>query len=364
MGELEVYKKDFKNEYINYITAAVEAVQIFSWVCVEKTPGPYAADIIPSAEFYTNKILVENKGKDQEKYDWAINFIKFLKENIPYIKNYHTTGLTWNPKGGDASAAKAAAPAGVPPPPSIPVAPIIEAKPVSNAKQADTGALFAQINQGTGISSGLKHVTDDMKNKNIKPEDRKPLEPKKKPTTQPKAAPAAKQAVTKPPKCEKNGVKWDVSYQQNQSNLVIETEYKESMYIFNCTNSTIYIKGKINCVIIDGCKKCNITCDTVVASIEMVNCTSINLRINDITKTITVDKSQSVNVHLSQQCVDENTIVNTSKCDAINMAFPNPKEPEDEIEIAVPEQFFTVVKDGKLFPQIYFHDTASYVIPK
>lgn len=348
--------KNFKSPYINYINAICEAVQIFGWICVEKTPAPFVADNIPSAEFYTNKILVATKGKEQDKYDWALNFVKGLKELVPYIKNYHTTGLTWNPKGVEASAQAAK-----PEPPKVEPPKAEPPKPAASKPQANPGALFAQLNQGTGISSGLKHVTADMKTKNMKPEDKVPLKPKEHKVA-PKAA-APKQAADKPPKMEKKGTKWDVSYQKDNKTMEIEGDVKDSIYIFKCENSAIKISGKINCISIDSCKKLTLICDTVVSSIEVVNCTSVDIRVIEVTPTITIDKSQSVITHLSKQCLDGVTTLNTSKCDAINISIPNPEDETDELEYPVPEQFYTIVKENKLYPQIYFHDKSSYYFP-
>ncbi|EAL49854.2 adenylyl cyclase-associated protein [Entamoeba histolytica HM-3:IMSS] len=352
----EYKDKNFKSPYINYLSAIGEAVPVFGWICVEKTPAPYVADLIPGSEFYTNKVLVATKGKEQNKYDWALNFIKFLKEMVVYIKQYHTTGLTWNPKGGVASAQAA------------PVAPKVETpkeepKPVVKQQQPNPAGLFAELNKGTAISGGLKHVTADMKTKNMKPEDKVPLEPKKVTTNTPKPA-TAKSVVQKPPKIEKNLNKWDISYHNGNKNIEIDGTFQDSIYIFKCENSAVKVNGKINCISVDGCKKLTLICDTIVSYVEVINCNSIDIRVIELTPTVNIDKSQSVNVHLSEKALDGNTTVNTSKCDAVNISFPNPEDKEDEVEYPIPEQIYTIVKENKLYPQIYFHDKSSYYFPK
>ncbi|KAL7721172.1 Adenylyl cyclase-associated protein [Entamoeba marina] len=353
MIAMSEYKdKNFKNPYINYITAVCEAVPVFGWICVEKTPSPFVADNIPAAEFYTNKILVATKGKEQNKYDWALNFIKFLKEIVVYIKQHHTTGLTWNPKGVEASGVPQAAAA-------APAPKVEEKKPVQ--KQANPANLFAELNKGTAISGGLKHVSADMKTKNMKPSDKTPLQPKAK--TAAGAKPAAKPAVAKPPKMEKVGNKWDIAYQNGNKNIEVEGDVKDTMYLFRCENSAVHVSGKMNCITIDGCKKLTLVCDTVVSYVEAINCTSVDIRIVELTPTVNIDKSQSVIVHLSEKGLNENTTINTSKCDAINVSYPNPTDPEDEVEYPIPEQIFTVVKQNKLYPQIYFHDKSAYFFP-
>lgn len=35
--------------------------------------------------------------------EWASSFIALIVDLSEYVKKWHTTGLTWNPKGGDVS---------------------------------------------------------------------------------------------------------------------------------------------------------------------------------------------------------------------------------------------------------------------
>ena len=52
-----------------------------------------------------------------------------------------------------------------------------------------------------------------------------------------------------PPKFELQGNKWVVENQINQQNLVISgTELRHVVYIYNCQNCAIQVKGKVNAV--------------------------------------------------------------------------------------------------------------------
>jgi adenylyl cyclase-associated protein len=65
------------------------------------------------------------------------------------------------------------------------------------------------------------------------------------------AAPAAgpKAAPAKPPKLALEGNKWVVENYTNDNSIVIDkTELRHVVYIFNCTNCTIQVKGKVNAV--------------------------------------------------------------------------------------------------------------------
>lgn len=49
--------------------------------------------------------------------------------------------------------------------------------------------------------------------------------------------------------------------QENATNLVIsDTELKQVVYAFKCTNSTLQIKGKINSIILGRCRKPGACC--------------------------------------------------------------------------------------------------------
>lgn len=108
----------------NNVFGVGEGIGIFGWVAVEPAPAPYAAEMVGAAKFYTNKILREFKGKDENQVAWTNAWNGFLDGLVPYIKKWHTTGLAWNPRGGDAKVpAAAAAPAAAAPKPAAATAP-------------------------------------------------------------------------------------------------------------------------------------------------------------------------------------------------------------------------------------------------
>ena len=85
----------------------------------------------------------------------------------------------------------------------------------------------------------------------------------------------------KPPKFGLEGKKWIVEYQRNNPELVIEeTEVNQSVYIFKCEGSTINVKGKVNAIILDSCKKCAIVFTSVVSACEFVNCQSVQMQVS------------------------------------------------------------------------------------
>jgi len=97
MTEVNNFKdKNRKSKQSNHLSAVSEGVAVFGWVAVAPTPVPFIKDTVPGAQFWTNKILVEFKGKDQTQIDWANGFIKILNDLADYVKKHHTTGLVWS----------------------------------------------------------------------------------------------------------------------------------------------------------------------------------------------------------------------------------------------------------------------------
>ena len=51
-----------------------------------------------AAMFYTNRVLKDYKGKNEDHVEWTKKLLQALNELQNYIKQHHTTGLTWNPR--------------------------------------------------------------------------------------------------------------------------------------------------------------------------------------------------------------------------------------------------------------------------
>eukprot|EP01130_Rhizamoeba_saxonica_P006868 TRINITY_DN2754_c0_g1_i1.p1 TRINITY_DN2754_c0_g1~~TRINITY_DN2754_c0_g1_i1.p1 ORF type:complete len:528 (-),score=154.62 TRINITY_DN2754_c0_g1_i1:29-1612(-) len=93
VGEL---KSNYRGDFSNHFAALAEAVMALQWICIEPAPGPFVKDTIPGSEFWSNKILQQYKGSNQDHVDWVNNLNGFLKGIVPYIMKHHTTGLSWN----------------------------------------------------------------------------------------------------------------------------------------------------------------------------------------------------------------------------------------------------------------------------
>lgn len=152
----------------NHLTAVGEGASAWGWVAVEPTPAPFVGDMKEGAQFYTNRVIKEFKDKDEKQVAWSKSYVGLLDALAKYVKQWHTTGVAWNPKGGDAASYQGgagssgvAAAGGAPPPPPPPPPPAAEQEATPTARSAPAagpGAFLAQLNQGEGVTAGLKKV--------------------------------------------------------------------------------------------------------------------------------------------------------------------------------------------------------------
>ena len=104
MGDIK--KLRLKRDFVNHEKAICEMVACCSWVTCRppaQLPAPFVKECVGSTDFWANRIRKEFKGKDDDKSKLQLAFCDSLKAVIvelsDYIKEYHTTGLTFNPKG-------------------------------------------------------------------------------------------------------------------------------------------------------------------------------------------------------------------------------------------------------------------------
>jgi len=347
MGQI-VAIKDTKraSKFANNLSTISEGIGALSWVCVSPTPGPHVGDMRGGSEFYSNRLLKDFKGKDQNQVDWVTSFNTFLKELQAFIKKNHTTGLTWNPHGGEASSApsSSSAPAQSAPKP-------VATKPTGGAEPVN---ILAALSKGTEIQTGLKKVTSDMKTKNRDPSEKSSVVPATSVKAKTETAHSGKPEVQKPPKFALEGNKWAIEYQVGNKNIVIENaESKQTVYIYKCKDSTIQIKGKVNSIAVDDCTKTGVVFENAIASFEVVNSRALEVQILGSVPSFAIDKTSGCQIYLSKDCLGIEII--SSKSSEMNVSLP-PQNPEDDsVEIAIPEQYRTVVKNNKLVTEVVAH---------
>ncbi|PNJ71241.1 CAP2 isoform 3 [Pongo abelii] len=234
-----------------------------------------------------------------------------------------------------------------PPPPGPP--PLFENEGKKEESSPSRSALFAQLNQGEAITKGLRHVTDDQKtykNPSLRAQGGQTRSPTKSHTpspTSPKSYPSQKHA----PVLELEGKKWRVEYQEDRNDLVIsETELKQVAYIFKCEKSTLQIKGKVNSIIIDNCKKLGLVFDNVVGIVEVINSQDIQIQVMGRVPTISINKTEGCHIYLSEDALDCEIV--SAKSSEMNILIP---QDGDYREFPIPEQFKTAWDGSKLITE-------------
>ena len=263
--------------YFNHLSAISESIPAIGWVTVSPAPGPFVKEMNDAGQFYTNRVLKDWKDKSKTHVEWTKAWVSTLAELQAYVKQHHTTGLVWNPKGGEAKQSNGPAAGGPPPPPPPPPASLFDdIKTVENPADKARNALFADLNKGEDVTKGLKKVKDDMKtHKNPNLRGSGPAPPVKG-----KSPPKSTTTMTKTPKFELEGKKWNVEYQvKNQGIVIGQTEVNQSVYICKCEGSTIKVEGKVNNIVMDSCKKSAVVFTDVVSSCEFINCQSVQMQV-------------------------------------------------------------------------------------
>ncbi|XP_026156304.1 adenylyl cyclase-associated protein 2 [Mastacembelus armatus] len=337
----------------NHLSAISESIPALGWVAVSQKPGPYVKEMNDAATFYTNRVLKDYKETDRRHVDWVRSYLSIWTEMQSFIKQHHTTGLVWSKIGPIAppslfdppTSPSATCPPPPPPPPPGPP-PVFtddDSRPQAGSTAAQHSALFAQLNQGTDITKGLKHVSDKQKtHKN--PNRRSKETPIK--TKSPGAVNSPRAAVqNRPPLLELEGKKWRVENFEQKHDLVIEeTELKQVVYVFSCNNSTLQVKGKINSIIIDNCKKLGLVFENVVGIVEIINSKAIQLQVLGTVPTISINKTEGCQVYLSKDSLSCDIV--SAKSSEMNILIP--VGDDDYREFPVPEQFKTVWDGSKL----------------
>ncbi|KAJ3020362.1 F-actin-capping protein subunit alpha [Thoreauomyces humboldtii] len=352
MKASELREKSRSDALYHHLSTISEGIPALQWVVVEPTPAPYVGDMRDSSQFWANRVIKDQKDKDKSHVDWANSYIAFLTELQSYVKKHHTTGLSWNPRGGDAKAAAAASPSAAPAtsaaPPPPPPTPAVGVEPSSTrpAGGPPAGALFSALNK-EGLTSGLRKVDkSEMTHKN--PELRVASVVKADAIASSAGTGVAKSAAPvrkAPPRLELDGSKWAIENHMNNNSLVIKpTEFRQVAYIYNCQNSTIQINGKINTVTMDNCKKVGLLVENAVSTIDVVNCKSVQVQITGRAPTVVIDKTDGMQLYLSKECNDIEIL--TAKSSEMNVLIQG--EDDEYTEKPIAEQFKTSLVNGVL----------------
>ncbi|KAJ8078711.1 suppressor of rasval19 [Marasmius tenuissimus] len=354
----EANRKD--RDWFSHVMVVGEGAQFIVWV-VQSKPGPYIGEVKDQMLYYGNRVIKDFKDKDPKHSEWVRSFTAVLEELRKHVLEYHTTGLSWNPKGVPISEYKSkpqsssSAPAPPPPPPPPPTT----GAPAAPAA-GGTAAVFAELNRGADVTKNLRkvdksemtHKNPELRASSVVPSSVGTGAAAKKPLR-----PAKPQALMgkKPSKFALEGKAWNVEYYEDEKSLVVQdTQLNQVVNIFGCKNSVIQIKGKVNAVTLVNCTKTSVLVDSVVSSVSVTKSPSFQIQITGTTPMIQIDSTDSGQIYLSKTSLDAE--ITTAKCSSINVSLPVEGEEEGVFtEQPVPEMLKTCVKDGKLVTTVVEH---------
>eukprot|EP00186_Timspurckia_oligopyrenoides_P001100 CAMPEP_0182443262 /NCGR_PEP_ID=MMETSP1172-20130603/2033_1 /TAXON_ID=708627 /ORGANISM="Timspurckia oligopyrenoides, Strain CCMP3278" /LENGTH=953 /DNA_ID=CAMNT_0024638469 /DNA_START=140 /DNA_END=2998 /DNA_ORIENTATION=- len=86
-----------RDEFENHLTAMAESIPALGWVGVDSKPVSFVGDMAGAGEFYLNKVLTQFKGTDSAALhrDWVASVKAMYDDLKAYIKQWHTTKLSW-----------------------------------------------------------------------------------------------------------------------------------------------------------------------------------------------------------------------------------------------------------------------------
>lgn len=301
--------------------------------------------------FYANKVRISSKGGDKGDVHmkWCTQLNQVFQSLIDFVEENQKLGLEWNPRGKspvDDAGVGAGAGAGKSSP---------QAKKQQGSAAANLFAELSKIDQSSGKTAGLRHVSDDMKAKNQKDRSFVVKATAKPPTKGPTAR--AKAGLTmKDPVFELKGNKWTIEYQRDGVIKTIEADQlgiKRTVYIYKCAGCTIVLKGKCNNITLDSCHDVQLLFDNVVGACEIVNCQKVKVQANVAVPTVSIDKCDGAIIYLMQRDILPNVQLVTSKSSEINVSWPSSNPEENFIERPIPEQFVSkIVDDGTIDTQV------------
>ena len=318
-------------------------------IFIEPAPCDFIESYVGGSDYWANGIRKEFKQTNKDQIAFCDTFKKLLTGLMAYVKEYHKTGVTWKNSGGmtvdeyisgggnaaATAAATSSAPANVPK----------KVDPVSNPSAGENkNGLFAALNKGGAITSGLKTVTKDMQTwrKEYKGSDEAAPLPKPEPKKVNSNSTAV--AMKHPPRLQyqQNGNKWWVEYQTKEQGIVnVDVKnIKENIYIYGCVDATIQVNGKCSSIVVDGCKKTNIYFDICIASVEVVNSRSVKIFCKEKVNSVAIDKTDGIVVTLPRSSLD--TEIVASKSSEMNLSWPD--ENDDMVEKPIPEQYVHKIK--------------------
>jgi len=87
-----------RSEFFNHLNTLSDGAPVLGWI-VSETPVSFIPEIKDSAQFWANRVIKDFKDKDAVHAEWVKSFLAVFDALRTYVKEFHTTGPSWNSKG-------------------------------------------------------------------------------------------------------------------------------------------------------------------------------------------------------------------------------------------------------------------------
>ncbi|PVV05124.1 hypothetical protein BB560_000365 [Smittium megazygosporum] len=348
LGEIsEIRNKNRAHQYSNELTAVSEGSNAFGWITVEKTPLSFIGDMKDSAQFYVNRVLKDSKDSEPHRAE-SMNLFKSLIDSLSlYVKQNHLTGLRWGYQKPLISLESALSilsqeEASLPTTEGNNHGPSLDSNKSDGDKAA---ALFKEINQGTDIIKTLKKVD---KEKSAAELSSKPI-PTPQVHSEKSSKGSASKSLQRKPRKELDGKRWIVENIHDDEIHIPISDINQTLYVFNCNNSTIIVENKLNTITFNSCTRCNLVFDSLVSSCDILKCKSVKIQVNNTAPFFNLDNTDGAQIFLSKESMEAVEIL-TTKSSEVNICYPG-KDNEDNQDLEespLPEQMITKFVGGTL----------------
>lgn len=232
---------------------------------------------------------------------------------------------------------------------------------------ADMGAVFDDISKGSAVTAGLRKVDPSSQtHKNPSLRATAPIPPAptrsssqtssrgKSPIPGKKPPKPESMRSKKPPRKELDGNKWLIeNYDDPGQMLEIEAAISHSILISRCTKTAIRVIGKANAISLDNCTSCSLVIDSLVSGVDVIKSPKFEVQVLGTLPTIILDQVDSASIYLSRESLG--TELMTSQCTSVNVSVPGRGEEDDYVEMPLPEQLKTIIRNGKAVTEIVEH---------
>jgi adenylyl cyclase-associated protein len=257
---------------------------------------------------------MEFRGKDENQVKWVNGIVAAFKALPEYINDYHKNGLSWNARAPKATGparlkdeAGGAAPAAAAPAAAAP-APAAAAKPAPAA--AAKPALNIPVKAAPAKTPSVKQTRDSL---------------------------------------------WTVEYYDGNEPVLPEAvSFKDIVNFYQCKNTTLRVPSKVKGLSFLNCERCTIVISDVIGVVELTSCKRGKLYITGAVHSLTIDKSDGLEVNVNEASLDIQITVAQSQ--GLNVSIPDLKEEGNMVEFPIPEQIRVQFKDRKLVHEVYLHE--------